>query len=104
MPDRLGFNMYIVTKTPNGGREYLKADGKIIKATAGGAVDPEKVKYCYLDEEMLQVLTDEIARHGIKPQKGYLEGKLEAMENHLDDCRHLLKLDIPINISKEVKP
>lgn len=90
--DRLGFNLFVMRKVATGGREYLRADGKIIKVKIGdGAIDPEKVKYCYLDHNMLQALTDEIAKKGIKPQQGYLEGKLEATISHIKDLRALLK-------------
>ncbi len=93
--------MYVVRRVPYGS-EYLRADGEIFTTKIGEAIDEEKARYCYLDPDMLQALADELAKKGIKPQQGYLEGKLEAMENHLDDCRHLLKLDQQVIMGKPI--
>ncbi len=40
--------------------------------------------------EMLQDLSDALNNIGIKPQKGFMEGKLEATERHLSDMRELV--------------
>ncbi len=45
-----------------------------------------------LSLEALQTFADALDKIGIKPQKGFIEGKLAATENHLADMRKLLKL------------
>lgn len=45
-----------------------------------------------LEPEQLQAFADALNEQGYKPQKGFLEGKLEATERHLADIRKLLKL------------
>ena len=45
-----------------------------------------------LDRESLQALSDALNDKGFKPKEGFLEGKLNATENHLKDMRTLLKL------------
>lgn len=45
-----------------------------------------------LDKFQLQAFADELSNMGIKPQQGFVEGKLEATERHLADTRKLLKL------------
>ncbi len=45
-----------------------------------------------LNPETLQALADALDKVGIKPQKGFVEGKLQATESHLKDMRTLLKL------------
>ncbi len=39
--------------------------------------------------DQLQVFADALNNIGIKPKQGYLEGKLEATEKHLEDMRKL---------------
>jgi hypothetical protein len=55
------------------------------------AVTPDKPTLS-LNPETLQAFADALDSIGIKPQKGFIEGKLEATENHLKDMRTLLKL------------
>lgn len=45
-----------------------------------------------LTNEQLRKLAEAINNEGINPQKEFVEGKLEATENHLKDMRTLLKL------------
>lgn len=45
-----------------------------------------------LNDEQLQAFAEALNSIGIKPQQGYVEGKLEATESHLKDMRKLLKL------------
>jgi hypothetical protein len=43
---------------------------------------------------MLPLIYEGFTKKGIKaPEQSFIAGKLEATENHLDDLRHLLKLD-----------
>lgn len=55
-----------------------------------------------MDVFMLQALADALNEIGIKPQKGYLEGKLEGTEKHLEDMRSLV-FDNRVEISGEAK-
>lgn len=41
-------------------------------------------------QEMLQDFANALDKMGIKPQRGFLEGKLEAQEKHLEDMRTLV--------------
>ena len=43
-----------------------------------------------LSHVTIQQLVDELDKMGYKPQKGFLEGKLEATEKHLEDMRELV--------------
>ena len=43
-----------------------------------------------LPREALQAFADSLDQMGIKPQKGFLEGKLQATEKHLEDMRDLV--------------
>jgi hypothetical protein len=54
-------------------------------------------------KQLLDAMVVEFQKQGIQPkQQSYLEGKLEATEAHLEDCRHLLKLDHVINLEKKL--
>jgi hypothetical protein len=46
-----------------------------------------------LTKIQLQALSDAINSIGISPKQGFIEGKLEATEKHLEDTRKLLKLN-----------
>lgn len=46
----------------------------------------------YMSPEMLQEFANALDKNGISPKQGFVEGKLEATENHLQDLRKLLKL------------
>jgi hypothetical protein len=43
-----------------------------------------------LPHESLQELANVLGAMGIKPQQGFVEGKLEATEKHLEDMRTLV--------------
>ena len=73
-----------------GGTEFMSNDGNVTRILESG-VAPEKPTI-ELNPEQLQALADELAQVGYKPQKGFIEGKLEATERHLSDTRTLLKL------------
>jgi hypothetical protein len=50
-----------------------------------------------LTNEQLQKFADSIAGIGIKPQEGYLDGKLQATEKHLEDMRKLVFMETIIS-------
>jgi len=75
----------IFRMTPQG-KEMLGSD-QIIKE---GEVSSKPTME--LEPEQLQALADELEKIGYKPQKGFMEGKLEATEIHLKDMRTMLKL------------
>lgn len=80
--------LYIFREIGNGKREHI-IDGKI-KTIEHGEI-PSKPTL-ELTDSALQQLAEQLNEKGYKPQKGYLEGKLEATELHLKDTRTLLKL------------
>lgn len=79
-------DVYIFRETHEG-TEFLQADGNI-KLTNTTLETPQPT--IRLDPEALQTLADELGRVGYKPQKGFVEGKLEATEKHLDDMRKIV--------------
>lgn len=82
-------DVFIFRRTAQGS-EFIQNDGTGIFIAEGSAEQPKPA--LQLEPEALQALADELANVGYKPQKGFLEGKLEATERHLDDTRTLLKL------------
>jgi len=82
-------DVYIFRRGLNG-TEFMRGDNTT-ETIADRGVAPEKPTL-ELEPEQLQALADELANVGYKPQKGFLEGKLEAMQDHLKDVRTLLKL------------
>lgn len=83
----LGKDMYIFRLTPRG-REILNKDGTITDYENGMAIPLEP--FMHLEQDMLQGLADALNENGIKPQQGFIEGKLEATEKHLEDMRRLV--------------
>ena len=82
---KLEREVYIFRKLPNGnigmlGVGEIKEGDVLCKPTLE------------LNPEQLQVFADALNEIGIKPQKGFLEGKVEAQSEHLKDLRKLLKL------------
>ena len=73
-----------------GGTELIQSDGTLLFVPKDSANPPKPT--IELNPEALQALSDELARVGYKPEKGFVQGKLEATENHLKDMRTLLKL------------
>lgn len=80
-------DIYIFRPLPNRRVEILRGDiAEVVEE------DVEPKPSLMLSPEALQSFADSLASIGIKPQKGFCEGKLEAMEKHLVDLRTLLKL------------
>ena len=71
-----------------GGAEFIQNDGTALFVADGSAEQPKPA--IQLDPEALQALADELAHVGYKPQKGFIEGKLNATEKHLEDMRKLV--------------
>lgn len=71
-----------------GGAEFIQNDGTALFVPEGSAETPNPA--IKLEPEALQALADELARTGYKPQKGFIEGKLDATEKHLEDMRKLV--------------
>ena len=82
-----GKDLYIF-RNLNQGTQILKKDGIIETFPENSVIPPEP--FMHLDIGMLQPLSDALAENGIKPQKGFLEGKLESTEKHLKDMRALV--------------
>lgn len=82
---KLAKDIYIFRQSSGGKTEML--GGKIVEF---GEANPEPT--LSLTNEQLRKLAEAINKQGINPQKEYVEGKLEATENHLQDMRKLLKL------------
>lgn len=70
--------------------EVMNRDNTRTVYEDGSAIDDKPT--LSLNPESLQAFADALADIGIKPQKGFIEGKLEATESHLKDMRTLLKL------------
>lgn len=81
-------DVFVFRKTL-GGTEFLQGD--TITFVPEGSAEQGKPSF-QLNPEQLQALADELAQVGFKPQKGFIEGKLQATEDHLKDMRTLLKL------------
>lgn len=50
----------------------------------------EDLYLCRVPEDALQSLADKLASIGYKPEKGKLEGVLEAQTKHLEDMRRIV--------------
>lgn len=86
--NRLGIDIYIFRKLPEGRVEVLQSGERNVVADLGAAFGPS----LSLTGEMFQALVDAVHKD-FKPSEGkFTEGKLEATLNHLADMRTLLKL------------
>ena len=86
-PYMLGKDMYIF-RYITGSIEILKKDGIIERFPEGSAIPQEP--FMHLEHDMLQSLADALNDNGIKPQQGFIEGKLLATEKHLEDMRTIV--------------
>lgn len=82
-PAQLTRRIYIFRKLSDNriemlGGEVLDSQGVVSKPTLE------------LLPEALQAFADALNELGIRPQKGFLEGKLEGTEKHLEDMRKLV--------------
>lgn len=79
---KLAMEVYVFRKLPSGRVELI--DGTVVEQNT------EQKPAFELDPEQMQALVDELSRVGYKPLKGFVEGKLEATEKHLEDMRSLV--------------
>ena len=92
-------DIYILRTTSNGTTQILQPDG-MIKRVAEGMPKSDDIKPVvqiagFAKAEILKALLDALQQHGIKGEsESKLEGKLEAVNSHLKDLRHLLKLPL----------
>ena len=82
-------DIYIYRRVMNG-TEVMNGDDTCTIYAEGTQI-PDKPTLS-LNPEILQAFADALAEIGIKPQKGFLEGKVESQSEHLKDLRKLLKL------------
>ena len=87
---KLTREIYILRDTQNQKCELLR-NGNWVEIDSYST--DEKPTLELLPEE-LQMLADELNKNGFKPQKGFLEGKLEATDKHLEDMRKLVFKDL----------
>jgi len=78
-------DVYIMQGIGNNKGEIIRGD-KIETFNEGEQINPSLV----LPPEALQSFADALNNLGIKPQQGFLEGKLEGTEKHLEDMRTLV--------------
>lgn len=86
---KLSHDVYIFREA-FGKTEVLNPDGTVASFSREERVSPRP--FMEMDAEMMQEMSDAISKIGIRPQKGFIEGKLEATESHLRDMRTLMKL------------
>jgi hypothetical protein len=70
--------------------QVLNSNGNEVNTFEGGVPIPPTMR---ITREMLQKLADALDTNGFKPQKGFLEGNLEATKGHLEDMRRLVFKD-----------
>lgn len=87
-PGYKGAHDVYIFRSVNGLTEVMGKNGTISKVLKGSAIPTEP--FMEMDDAMMQEMSDALAKVGIKPQKGFVEGKLEATERHLEDMRSLL--------------
>lgn len=80
----LGYDVFIVRHG-----SLVTEDGKNVPLEEVGQTPNPTVR---ISAEEAQSLVEQLSACGVKPQRGYLEGKLEATERHLEDIREVAKL------------
>lgn len=78
-------DVFLYRRVPNG-TEIYRGDTTEIVDEGAAIVKPSFI----LSPEMLQSFADALNEQGYKPQKGFIEGKLQATEKHLEDMRTLV--------------
>lgn len=86
---RPGFDVFIFKQKSDGTVDVLSAD-KIKNYEEGAEIDIKSS--IYFDPEIAQEMATALNEIGINPKKEFVEGKLEAQTEHLNDLRKLLKL------------
>jgi len=83
-------DIYIYSRGINNVVSMVTSDGKVVSSIQehGTRLEPT----IRLERQQLQAFSNALNNMGINPQKEYIQGKLEATENHLQDMRTLLKI------------
>ena len=96
-------DIWIYRRGPNGGTIFYSFKGndvvEEVEHKGGSAPFPATLTIpCDLKSLLLEALLSK----GVKsPDKSFVEGKLEATEEHLADLRHILKLPIEYVVNKK---
>lgn len=89
---RNGYDVYIYKNIGDGKKMVQYFNGDMIETKVIEEGQAGNGPSLFLMDNIAQALVDELSNKGIKPKQGYLEGKLEATQDHLKDVRTLLKL------------
>jgi hypothetical protein len=96
-PGRVANNVFLSRhrRGEGGVREFVVEGGaKYVTVVPDKPIKDEELVFATLDEDQLRALQVAISAHGIKlPDAGFNNGKLEAMNLHLEDMRHLVFKD-----------
>jgi hypothetical protein len=85
-PIKINRDIYIFRR--QGNKYQILTQEGLIEKNEGDSIDEKPIME--LTPEQLQAFSDELSNVGYKPQKGFMEGKLEATEKHLEDMRKLV--------------
>jgi hypothetical protein len=110
-PGKIAANIYLSRRMRGAGgvREFLVGNDTIKTVTPDKQLRDNELIFATLDDDQLHALQIAIANYGVKlPDAGFVQGKLEATEKHLEDTRTLLSLNTPrlmppIQAKKEIK-
>ena len=77
-----------ITRKGHDGKYYIWRGNReeVINSKEGESIKPS----FEFTDEMLQQLVEVLDSKGFKPKQGFLEGKLEATDKHLQDMRNLV--------------
>ena len=92
-PGMLATFIYISRRVSPDKMQFLTKGGdEVITVEANGALKDE-VYYARFEDDIIgSLIVEALDKRGIKaPSQSYIEGKLEATENHLHDLRKLNK-------------
>jgi hypothetical protein len=82
---RTARQIFIMQKDPSG-KTLIWRNDKVETLELGQWAEPS----FWMEPEMLQDFANALNDIGIKPEQGFLEGKLGATEKHLEDMRTLV--------------
>lgn len=97
-PSDMRTYVYVMRKTHNSNQEFLTKGGAEAVVIAEGSLKTEDIHFMAVaDDHILSLLIEAFDKRGIKaPAQSYIEGKLEAKTEHLEDLRKLIpKLATP---------
>lgn len=83
---KTSFDVYIFREI-GGKREFIQTGEKSVILSMDGMAPSPTLS---MDREMMKAFADALNDRGIKPEEGFLEGKLEATTKHLEDMRSLV--------------